>query len=53
MLRLTSTELGSFFFQPFQFHLEPANLLVELGLDRFLLLVVLAAVVGEHLDALL
>jgi hypothetical protein len=49
MLRLASTELGSFFFQPFQFHLEPANLLLEFALDRFLLLVVLTAVASEHI----
>src|SRR2546428_1964958 len=30
--RITSTETGSFFFEPLQFHLEPANLLVQLRL---------------------
>src|SRR5437868_15474328 len=37
--RFTSTETGSFFFEPLQLHLEPANLLIQLrlhclGIDR-------------------
>src|SRR3954454_8674678 len=32
--RLASTDAGSFFFHPAQLHLEPADLLVQLGLQR-------------------
>jgi hypothetical protein len=35
---LASVELGSFSFQPLNFHLESADLLVRLGFSRFLLL---------------
>src|SRR5947209_19064542 len=31
--RLASTEAGSFFFHPVQLHLEPTDLLVQLGLE--------------------
>src|SRR3954451_14449555 len=46
--RLRSLEAGNFFFQPLEFHLEPADLLVELGLDRLALVVVAAAAVAEE-----
>ena len=29
--------IGQFFFQPLQFHLESPNLLIQIGLQRFLL----------------
>src|SRR5262245_24205279 len=50
--RLASTEAGNAFLQPLDFHVEPADPLVELGLDR-LVVVVLAtsAVPEEGLDA--
>src|SRR5262249_37116375 len=35
--RLPSTEVGSFFFEPVQFGLEPPDLLVKLGLQGLLL----------------
>ena len=57
MLRLASTELGSFFFQPFQLHLERGpsgrDLFIEFRLDRLLLLLILAAVAGEHIHPIL
>src|SRR3954447_14084799 len=46
--RLRSLEAGNFFFQPLEFHLEPADLLVEFGLDRLALVVVAAAAVAEQ-----
>src|SRR5271154_3375743 len=46
--RLRSAEAGSFFFQPLDLHLEPADLLVEFGLDRLALVVVAAASVAEQ-----
>jgi hypothetical protein len=45
---LRSTAAGRFFFQPLDLHLEPADLLVELGLDRLALVVVAAAAVLEQ-----
>jgi hypothetical protein len=45
---LRSAEAGSFFFQPLDLHLEPADLLVKLGLDRLALVVVAAAAVAEQ-----
>src|SRR5262249_27611773 len=36
--RLASTEAGSFFFHPVQLHLDPTDLLVELGLQRLVVL---------------
>ena len=36
------------FFQPLDLHLEPADLLVKLGLDRLALVVVAAASVAEQ-----
>jgi len=47
--RLNSIESGSFFFQPAQLHLEPADLLVQLGDQGVLLLGIAAASVGEQL----
>jgi hypothetical protein len=46
--RLRSIEAGNFFFQPLEFHFEPADLLVEFGLDRLALVVVAAASVAEQ-----
>ena len=46
--RLRSAEAGSFFFQPLNLHLEPADLLIEFGLDRLALVVVAAAPVAEQ-----
>src|SRR5262249_22638706 len=49
---LRSLEAGDFFFQPLELHLEPADLLVELGLDRLALVAIAAAAVAEErLDA--
>ncbi len=42
---MRSTEAGRFFFQPLDLHLEPADLLVKLGLDRLALVVVATAAV--------
>jgi hypothetical protein len=39
---------GQLFFQPLEFHLEPADLLVKFGLDRLALVVVAAASVAEQ-----
>src|SRR5512135_293768 len=46
--RLRSIEAGNFFFRPLEFHLEPADLLVKLSLDRLALVVVAAASVAEQ-----
>jgi len=45
---LRSAAAGNFFFQPLDLHLEPADLLVKLGLDRLALVVVVAASVAEQ-----
>ena len=45
---MRSAEAGNFFFQPLDLHLEPADLLVKLGLDRLALVVVVAAAVAEQ-----
>jgi len=45
---LSSIEAGNFFFQPLEFHLEPADLLVKFGLDRLALVVVAAASVAKQ-----
>ena len=45
---MRSIEAGNFFFQPLEFHLEPADLLVEFGLDHLALVVVVAAAVAEE-----
>ena len=45
---MRSIEAGNFFFQPLEFHLEPADLLEEFGLDRLGLVVVAAASVAEQ-----
>jgi hypothetical protein len=43
---------GQIFFRPLDLHLEPADLLVKLGLDCLALVVVVAAaVVEQRLDA--
>src|SRR5581483_871309 len=48
---MRSAAAGNFFFQPLDLHLEPADLLVELGLDRLAVVVVAAAsVLEEGLD---
>src|SRR5690554_3531987 len=44
MPRLVSTEGGSFFFQPLQFHLESPDLLIEFRFLRCLLLPLLSPV---------
>src|SRR6516164_6157008 len=46
--RLRSTVAGSFFFQPLDLHVEPSNLLVELGLDGQALVPLAAAAVAEE-----
>src|SRR2546423_6755439 len=46
--RWASTEAGRFFFEPVQFHLEPADLLVELGLDGLVVLGSGLAAVAEQ-----
>ena len=45
---MRSIEAGNFFFQPLEFHLEPADLLEEFGLDLLALVVVAAAAVAEQ-----
>jgi hypothetical protein len=48
---LRSAAAGSFFFQPLDLRLEPADLLIKLGLDRLAVVVVAAAsVLEEGLD---
>jgi hypothetical protein len=50
--RLQSTEAGNPFFQPFDLPVEPADLLVELGLEGLPLLALAPPVVAEDgLDA--
>ena len=45
--RRSATELGSFFFEPLDFHLQPANLSVQLVLvNRFLRLVTPPAILA-------
>ena len=46
--RLRSAPAGSFFFQPLDLHVEPSDLLVELGLDGQALVVFAAAAVAEE-----
>ena len=49
MRRRSSTlELASFFFEPFQLHLEPADLLKQLLLSLLGLLGILVRLTGEH-----
>ena len=45
---MRSAAAGSFFFQPLDLHVEPADLLVEFGLDGLALVVVAAATVAEQ-----
>ena len=47
-VRCTSTELGSFFFQPLQLHLQPADLLVQFGFPHRLLALAVGRAVAEH-----
>src|SRR5262249_14943912 len=47
--RLASTEAGSFFFHPVQLHLKPADLLVELGLERLVVLGCCLAALAEEI----
>src|SRR5262249_26841862 len=50
--RLRSAVAGSFFFQPLDLHVEPSDLLVELGLDgQALVSFAAAAVAKERFDA--
>src|SRR5262249_6318333 len=46
--RLASTAAGDAFLQPLDFHVEPADPLVELGLQRLALLLLAAAAVAEE-----
>src|SRR5262245_6022561 len=46
--RLASTEAGNAFLQPLDFHVEPADPLVELGLDRLVVVAVAAPTVAEE-----
>src|SRR6266446_9757780 len=46
--RCASTEAGHFFFEPVQLHFEPADLLVELGLDGLVVLGSGLATVAEQ-----
>src|SRR5947209_3373829 len=46
--RRRSTEAGNPFFQPFDLHVEPADLLVQLGLRRLPLLALAPAAVAEQ-----
>ena len=46
--RLASTEAGNAFLQPLDFHVEPADPLVEFGLDRLALVAVPATAVAEE-----
>src|SRR5438105_1032417 len=50
--RLASTAAGNAFLQPLDFHVEPADPLVELGLEGLAVVAVAAAAVAEEgLDA--
>src|SRR6516165_373215 len=50
--RLRSAPAGNFFFQPLDLHVEPSDLLVELGLDgQALVSLAAAAVAEERFDA--
>src|SRR5262249_38522163 len=50
--RLASTEEGNAYLQPFDFHVQSADPLVEFGLDGLIVAVVTAAAVAERgLDA--
>src|SRR5512143_1061029 len=49
--RLASTAAGNAFLQPLDFHVEPADPLVEFGLEGLPLLVLAAAVAEEGLGA--
>ena len=42
---------GQLFFQPLKFHLESPNLLVEFGLYRLLLTLLLRAIAGKEIAA--
>src|SRR6516165_10511450 len=46
--RLASTAAGNAFLQPLDFHVEPADPLVELGLERLAVLLLAAAAVAEE-----
>jgi hypothetical protein len=50
IVRLTSLEAGSFFFQPFQLHPEPSDLLVQLGLTHLLLVLLTRGAAAEDDD---
>ena len=45
---MASTEAGNAFLQPLDFHVEPADPLVELGLDRQVVVVVASSTVVEE-----
>src|SRR6516165_8151082 len=46
--RLASTAAGNAFLQPLDFHVQPADPLVELGLERLAVLLLAAATVAEE-----
>src|SRR5581483_9180934 len=46
--RLASTEAGSAFLQPLDLHVEPADPLVELGLERLALIAAPASAIAEE-----
>src|SRR5262245_10652171 len=46
--RLRSAVAGNFFFQPFELHVEPPDLLVEIGLEGLALVVLAVTTVGEE-----
>jgi hypothetical protein len=48
MARLASIGSVNFFFQPFQVHLEPSDLLVQFGLHGLLLLQLMSRGCAEH-----
>src|SRR6516162_6523979 len=51
--RLRSAAAGSFFFQPLDLHVEPSDLLVELGLEgQALVLLAAATIVEQRFDAI-
>ena len=52
-VRLASADNATFFFQPVQLHFELPDLVVELGLQGFLLVLPLDSARGENLGDLL
>jgi aryl carrier-like protein len=48
MARLASIGSVNFFFQPFQVHLEPSDLLIQFGLDSLLLLQLMGRCCAEN-----